>query len=57
LRRACVGLAYMRDPDKATINTRLGQAGGYEVNVGGDLFPVSVSLRPIYDPTNDRTHA
>ena len=28
------------------------KAGSYEVNVGGELYPISVSLKPIYDPTS-----
>jgi hypothetical protein len=30
------------------------KAGAYEVNVGGQLYPVSVSLRPLYDPANEK---
>jgi 4-methylaminobutanoate oxidase (formaldehyde-forming) len=51
---SCVGLAYVRDPDKSTINADWVKAGRYEVNVGGELHPVSVSLKPIYDPSNER---
>ena len=29
-------------------------AGNYKVNVGGQLYPVAVSLKPLYDPTNER---
>jgi heterotetrameric sarcosine oxidase gamma subunit len=53
---ACVGLAYLRSAD-TTITTDWLRAGRYEVNVGGDLFPISVSLKPIYDPANERTKA
>jgi len=28
------------------------KAASYQVNVGGQLYPISVSLRPIYDPTS-----
>jgi hypothetical protein len=31
-----------------------GRAGGYSVNVGGDVHPITVSLRAIYDPGNER---
>ena len=51
---ACVGLAYVRSTDNAVINADWVKAGSYEVNVGGQLYPISVSLRPIYDPTNAR---
>ncbi len=49
---ACVGLAYVRARDNSVINADWVKAGSYEVNVGGRLYPISVSLRPIYDPTN-----
>ena len=51
---SCVGLAYVRAPDNSVINSDWVNAGSYEVNVGGRLHPVSVSLRPLYDPTNDK---
>ena len=50
----CVGLAYVRASDNAVINADWINAGNYEVNVGGQLHPVSVSLKPLYDPTNER---
>ncbi|CAN5338291.1 FAD-dependent oxidoreductase [soil metagenome] len=49
---ACVGLAYIAAPevaDAAYVN-----AGSYAVNVGGDLVPVRVSLKPLYDPTGEK---
>ena len=51
---ACVGLAYVRAADRSVINADWVKAGGYQVNVGGQLFPISVSLRPIYDPTSTK---
>ena len=51
---ACVGLAYVRDPDRAVIDADWVDAGDYEVNVGGDRYPIAVSLKPIYDPANGR---
>ena len=51
---SCVGLAYVRASDNAVINADWVNAGRYEVNVGGQLYPVSVSLKPHYDPTNAR---
>jgi heterotetrameric sarcosine oxidase gamma subunit len=48
----CVGLAYVRATDNGVIDADWVKAGGYQVNVGGQLFPISVSLRPIYDPTS-----
>jgi heterotetrameric sarcosine oxidase gamma subunit len=50
---ASVGLAYLRAGgavlDAAWVNT-----GSYEVNVGGTLYPIMVSLKGLYDPTNAR---
>ncbi len=48
----CVGLAYVRAADNSVIDADWVKAGSYQVNVGGTLHPVSVSLRPIYDPTS-----
>jgi heterotetrameric sarcosine oxidase gamma subunit len=51
---SCVGLAYVRTSDGSVINADWVKAGSYEVNVGGQLYPISVSLKPLYDPTNAR---
>jgi 4-methylaminobutanoate oxidase (formaldehyde-forming) len=51
---ACVGLAYIRASDNSVITADWVNAGSYQVNVGGELYPISVSLKPIYDPTNAR---
>jgi 4-methylaminobutanoate oxidase (formaldehyde-forming) len=51
---ACVGLAYVRSPDDTPVTAAWIASGDYEVNVGGDLYPIHVSLKPIYDPTNAR---
>lgn len=52
---SCVGLAYLRSTDVVTPDWI--RAGRYEVNVGGRLYPVSVSRKPIYDPTGERIKA
>jgi 4-methylaminobutanoate oxidase (formaldehyde-forming) len=51
---ACVGLAYVRSPDAAPVTADWVKAGRYEVNVGGQLYPITVSLKAIYDPGNSR---
>ena len=51
---SCVGLAYIRSPDNATINADWVKAGTYEVNVGGQVYPISVARNAIYDPTNEK---
>jgi hypothetical protein len=44
----------VRASDNCVVNADWVNAGCYEVNVGGQLYPISVSLRPLYDPTNKR---
>lgn len=51
---SCVGLAYVRAGDDSVIDADWVKAGSYQVNVGGRLYPISVSLRPIYDPTGTK---
>jgi heterotetrameric sarcosine oxidase gamma subunit len=51
---ACVGLASVKSADQAPVDAQWLRAGQYEVNVGGTLYPITVSLKPIYDPTNAR---
>lgn len=50
----CVGLAYVGSDHCEPVTLDWIREGGYEVNVGGQLFPVKVSTKPIYDPSNDR---
>ena len=50
---ACVGLGYVRSDVPITGDWI--RAGRYEVNVGGQCYPISLSLKPIYDPANERT--
>jgi heterotetrameric sarcosine oxidase gamma subunit len=54
---SCAGLAYLRASDGAVINAGWINDGTYEVNVGGQLYPVSVSLRPLYDPANEKVRS
>ena len=51
---ACVGLAYVRRSDGGVVDADWVKSGSYQVNVGGRLYPISVSLRPLYDPANER---
>ena len=50
----CVGLAYIRHPDGDVLTPDLARAGEYQVNVGGQLHPATVHLRPPFDPAGDR---
>jgi 4-methylaminobutanoate oxidase (formaldehyde-forming) len=51
---APVGLAYVWDPAGGVVTPDFLRAGRYEVNVGGDIRPVTVSLRPPFDPAGTR---
>jgi glycine cleavage system aminomethyltransferase T/glycine/D-amino acid oxidase-like deaminating enzyme len=50
---ACVGLAYVADPAGVT-SSDWARAGSYAVDVGGSVHPVTVGLRPPYDPASER---
>ena len=51
---ACVGLAYLSSADGAVVTAEWIKAGDYQVNVGGTPYPISVTLKALYDPTNAR---
>ena len=51
---ACVALAYIRHPDGDVLTPGLARSGSYQVNIGGDLYPATVHLRPPFDPTASR---
>lgn len=51
---SCVGLAYLRSGRQGTVDADWVRAGTYEVDVAGVRYPLSVSLRPLYDPDNER---
>ncbi|WP_319452272.1 MULTISPECIES: FAD-dependent oxidoreductase [unclassified Mycobacterium] len=50
----CVGLAYLRSSDDSPVTAQWIGAGEYQVNVGGTRYPITVTLKAIYDPTNAR---
>jgi 4-methylaminobutanoate oxidase (formaldehyde-forming) len=52
----CVGLAYVRHPDGGVLTRDAAQAGQYQVNVAGELYPATVHLRPPFDPAGHRIH-
>ena len=54
---ACVGLAYVRRLDGSAVTADHVRSGSYEVNVGGVVRPVTLSLRPFYDPGNERVRS
>jgi 4-methylaminobutanoate oxidase (formaldehyde-forming) len=47
-------LALVWDRDGSTIDASWVKEGTYQVNVGGILTPVTVSLRPLFDPDGER---
>ena len=51
---SCVGLAYLRPKDGSAITPEWLRGGSYAVNVGGEIHPIAVSLRPPFDPGNER---
>ena len=51
---ACVGLAYVARPGAEATTADWVRGGSYEVNVGGDVYGVTVGLRAPYDPDNAR---
>lgn len=51
---ACVGLAWIAAPDGQTASADYIRAGSYELNVGGDLVAVKVSLKPPFDSAGDK---
>ena len=52
-----VGLAWVHAADGATADAAYVRAGDYELDVGGRRVPVSVSLRPLFDPAGERIKA
>jgi 4-methylaminobutanoate oxidase (formaldehyde-forming) len=51
---ATAGLAYVWDPTGDAVTPEFVRTGSYQVNVGGDIRPVTVSLRPPFDPAGER---
>jgi glycine cleavage system aminomethyltransferase T/glycine/D-amino acid oxidase-like deaminating enzyme len=54
---AAVGLAYVGRTDGVPVDAAWVRAGSYEVNVGGDRCPITVSLRALVDPDGERIKA
>jgi 4-methylaminobutanoate oxidase (formaldehyde-forming) len=46
---AAVGLAYVKAPDGQTASADYVRSGSYEIDIGGDLVPVRVSLKAPLD--------
>jgi heterotetrameric sarcosine oxidase gamma subunit len=51
---APVGLGYLRDPAGDVVTPEFIRAGSYQVNVGGQVYPASVTTRAPFDPAGAR---
>jgi 4-methylaminobutanoate oxidase (formaldehyde-forming) len=51
---ATAGLAYIWDPAGEPVTPEFVRTGSYQVNVGGEIRAVTVSLRPPFDPSGER---
>ncbi len=51
---ACVGLAYVADPDGGVTTADWVRSGSFDVDVGGSVHAVRAGLRAPYDPENRR---
>jgi glycine cleavage system aminomethyltransferase T len=51
---SAVGLAWLWDPAGRPIDAAWTRAASYEVDVGGQLTAIAVSLRPLVDPDGAR---
>jgi 4-methylaminobutanoate oxidase (formaldehyde-forming) len=49
-----MGFGYV--DNEAGVTADLVKSGGFEIQVAGERFPASASLRPMYDPKNLRVH-
>jgi heterotetrameric sarcosine oxidase gamma subunit len=53
---ACVGLAYVWDPDGDVVDRDSVLRGGFEIDVNGRRWPTRISLRPLHDPDGEQIH-
>jgi 4-methylaminobutanoate oxidase (formaldehyde-forming) len=51
---SCVGLARLWDRDGSSVDAAWVRGASYQVDVGGDVHPLEVSLRALYDPDDER---
>ncbi len=49
---SCIGLGYVHCDDG--VSADFVSSGGFEIEVAGQRYPVSASLRPMYDPKSER---
>ena len=53
---ACVGLAYVWDPNGGVVDRDWVGGASYEIDVNGTRWPVRVSLRSLFDPDGEKIH-
>jgi glycine cleavage system aminomethyltransferase T/glycine/D-amino acid oxidase-like deaminating enzyme len=51
---ACVGLAYLWNKSGDLVTPEWVRAAAYKVDVGGDRYPIRVTLKPPFDPVGER---
>jgi 4-methylaminobutanoate oxidase (formaldehyde-forming) len=51
---AAVGLGYLAGQGDQAVTADFVRAGRYEVSIGGEICPATVSLRPPFDPDGTR---
>ena len=50
-----VGIGFVEHEDGVSVD--FVESGVYEIDIAGERYPAKTSLRPMYDPKNERTHA
>lgn len=50
-----VGIGFVEH--KGGVSVDFIKSGVYEIDIAGERYPAKVSLRPMYDPKNERTHS
>ncbi len=51
---SAVGLAWVQAPDGVTADAAYVRDGNYQLDVGGRRIPVTVSLKPLFDPSGEK---
>eukprot|EP00039_Didymoeca_costata_P015953 m.278433 g.278433 ORF g.278433 m.278433 type:complete len:881 (+) comp16315_c0_seq25:207-2849(+) len=49
-----VGLAFVHSSDGTPVNKKYINEGKWEIDIAGKKYPVTVSIRPLLDPANER---
>jgi hypothetical protein len=49
-----VGLSMVHAPAGSAVTQKWLNEGNWEVDIAGRIYPATVSLKPMYDPTNSK---